>query len=286
MKPLKTIQQVLRRVPVFHKALRLVWRPSQRIHRHLYFDGPFRVEVEPGTAFRMINYGYEIENDLFWRGFAQGWEANALKVWREMVREADWIVDIGANTGLYALSAQAMRPAAKILAFEPSARVREKLVRNIALNGFSARALECAISDTTGTAEFFDFPGEHQYSASLEASSGGGVRIEVPVARLDDVLAAEGFERVDAIKLDVEKHEPAALRGMRRTLETHRPLLLVEILKHGMPPVEAALDGLGYAFWKIPEARMGRAYNYLVAPPEKLEAIRRRLPALADQPPA
>jgi len=276
---LKQIQQTLRKLPVFHRALRFVWSPPERVFRHLYFDGRFRVEVEPGVSFAMMSYGFEIENDLFWRGFGKGYEANALGVWREMVRTADFIADIGANTGLFALSAQALRPHARVIAFEPSARVFAKLLHNIELNGFPIVARECAISDRNGTAAFHDFPGEHQLSASLETSFGGQVRVEVPVVRLDDALPREGLPRIDAIKLDVEKHEPAALRGMRQTLDRWRPTLLVEILNDVLlQEIEAELGGLGYEFRRIIEPIKNEERNFLIAQPDRMAQIERIIP--------
>ena len=159
---LKGAQRALRRVPMIYKGLRRVWSPPEHIYRHLYFDGDFIVHVAPEIKFR-LHQGNQVENDLFWRGYGNGWEGNSLRVWGEMLRGADFIADIGANTGVFALAAQAIRPTAKVLAVEPSERVFAKLTRNIALNGFPIIAVASAASDQTGAATFYDFPGEHQY---------------------------------------------------------------------------------------------------------------------------
>ena len=59
--------------------------------------------------------------------------------------------------------------------------------------------------------------------------------------------------RVDLVKMDIELHEPTALRGMRRTLEQFRPTLLVEVLtEKAGEGVAAALDGLGYEAEPMP----------------------------------
>lgn len=218
----------------------------------------------------MEAHGEQIENDLFWRGYGGGWEGNSLKIWRDLARSANFIADVGANTGLYALAAQAINPSAKVIAVEPSSRVFRKLQRNIALNSFPIIASDNAASDKNGLATFFDHAGPHQYSSSLEKSMGGELATEVRVRRLDDLLADHGFERLDLLKLDVERHEPAALRGFRKTLERCRPTMLVEILDDKLKAeICNVLVGLDYDVSTIasdgPDPA-GDARNFLIRP--------------------
>jgi len=248
---LKAVQQATRRAPAIHKAIRAVWTPPERIYQHLYFDGTFSVEVECGAHFRLESHGEQAENELFWRGYGEGWEGRSLVAWRELAKAATVIVDVGANTGIFALAAKAVNPDAKVVAIEPARRVAEKLRRNVALNRWDIEIAECAASDFSGRATLYDHPGDHVYSASLETSMNGTIPIEVEVRRLDDML-----ERVDLVKMDVERHEPAALRGMRRLLETCRPTLLIEVLDdEAEAGIREALDGLVYAWDRINEDR-------------------------------
>jgi FkbM family methyltransferase len=223
---LKLAQQSLRRVPVVHKAIRRVWTPPQRIYQHLYFDGVFTLEVEPGTTFKLETYGSVVENDLFWTGYGNGWEGRSLRAWRELCKSASVIVDIGANSGVYALAAKALNPSARVVAIEPSKRPLAQLKRNIELNGFDIEVLEVAVSDHNGTATFYDyFESEgFNYTASLSGKFGGSNRVQVPVRRLDDLI-----DNADLIKIDVERHEPELLRGAKRLLESG-PTLLIEVL--------------------------------------------------------
>jgi hypothetical protein len=60
--------------------------------------------------------------------------------------------------------------------------------------------------------------------AARAADSGGGHFVQsVP---LDDLLA--WLPRLDLVKMDIEGHEPPALRGISRLLLKHRPGLVVE----------------------------------------------------------
>ncbi|HEX5184738.1 MAG TPA: FkbM family methyltransferase [Allosphingosinicella sp.] len=253
---LKSIQKALAVHPAPYKLIRSVWTPPKRIFRHLYFKGVFTVEVAPGACFRIESFGSKIENDLFWRGYGRGWEGTSLRVWRALAERSEFIADVGANTGVFALAAQALRPDARIVAVEPSHRVFEKLRRNIEINGFAIRPVEVAASDKAGIAKFYDLPTEHQYSASLEATmlGAGTVEVEVEVERLDHVFERCGFARLDLMKMDVERHEPAALRGMENMLRAHRPTMLIEVLDgEHLDGVKTVLDGLDYQFRAIAE---------------------------------
>jgi hypothetical protein len=85
-----------------------------------------------------------------------------------------------------------------------------------------------------------------------------GITIDVPVAPLDTLVAATPIPGSLVMKLDVEGHERAALDGARRTIELHRPLLLIEI----NPRTQAAsgsssaelmdyLVALGYKYFSV-----------------------------------
>ena len=68
--------------------------------------------------------------------------------------------------------------------------------------------------------------------------------IEVEAVRLDDFVAAHGVRRIDAIKIDIEGAELAALAGMRRLLGEVGPDLVVEANAH-------TCGGYGYSIHDI-----------------------------------
>lgn len=244
---LKRTQRLLGRSPTPYRFLRTIWTPSEGIYQHLHFTGEIEVPVARGMAFKMISYGNTVENDLFWRGYAKGWEAPSLALWRDLAARSKCIVDVGSNTGVYALAAQAVNRAAKVMAVEPSRLTFRCLKENIALNDFPIIAEEVAASDQNGPVKFYDFPGSHQYLASLEEGCLEAVPVEVEAVCLDTLFEKHGF-KVDLLKMDVEGHEPAALRGMKKTLEAHRPTLIIEILDDEADrAVKKELDGLGYS---------------------------------------
>lgn len=258
----KFLRNFAGRFPAIHHAIRAASVPPRRIYQHLSFIGPFTVKVEPGISLKMISDGNLVENELFWKGYAGSWEKDSLAHWRGLASDADYILDVGANTGIYALAASALRPSAKVLAVEPVPRIFAKLQRNIELNGFSTLAAAVAASDRNGTATLYDFADEHEYSASLEHGMGGTIETVVPTCTLDSLLDRFEFPRIDLMKIDVERHEPAALRGMRKFLESCRPTILIEILDDDCRRgVSEALFSLDYEWQQISDER-----NFLLTP--------------------
>lgn len=237
-------------------------RPPERVYRHLHFRGVIDVEPGPGARFRIHHWGNQVENDLFWSPFGRGWEGGSLRIWAALARNAEYIADVGANTGVYALSAAALSPRARVLAVEPVERIFQRLRRNVELNGYDIALDERAASSANGTAILHDTDGPHSYSASLEPEMLGSAatrKVGIRTARLDDILAAHGFPRLDLIKIDVERHEPEALAGMAETLKKDRPALLIEVLDGDIgAAIERHVDGLGYSFFHIDD-EAGRA---------------------------
>jgi len=269
-------------------VLRAATKLPKRVYRHLHFHGDFDVQVAPGARFRIRSYADQVENDLFWAGYAKNWERASLAVWRDLCRGAETVLDIGANTGVYALTASALNPGARVIAFEPVQRVCDRLRINAGLNGNRITVEHVAVSDQDGVATLHDTDSEHVYSASLHyrmLSSAYSRSYEVPTIRLDSYCTAHGIGRVDLVKIDVELHEPAVFRGFRRMLEESRPTVLVEVLdaKIGKAVAEQ-ISGLGYAIYEIHEigtengifaaATLGQAErNYLLCQPDTAKRL-------------
>lgn len=120
-------------------------------------------------------------------------------------------LDIGANAGIYSLTAAAALPAGgRVLSFEPNPTMLERLRTNIALNGFEdrVRVLPLALSDRAGEIEFTVSDSNLGESG---LAGGSGRRIRVPCDTLHQVLVREGVARVTGMKIDVEGLEDRIL---------------------------------------------------------------------------
>jgi FkbM family methyltransferase len=272
-------------------VIRRFWRVPERVYRHLHFTGTFRVDVGPQSSFLMRHYGYQIENELFWTGL-EGWERESLKLWRALCHDASVILDVGANTGMYALVARVENPRARILAFEMIDAIHERLLANVGLNRFDITCVRAAISDRRGTATYFQpiSAEAHSYGLGLGDTTGeaeAGRDVEVPTTTLSAVIEEHRLPTVDLVKLDIEGHEPEAMRGFGEYLARFKPTLLVEVLSQARADqLNALVRGLGYLSFDIdehrgvtPTSRIGPSSTYNVLLCSAVTARRLGLPA-------
>lgn len=224
-----------------------------------------RIDDIDGDLTMELDLAEHIARAIFWYG------AYAVSVRRLMDRllQPDWtVLDIGANIGELTLFAAKRLPQGRVHAFEPVPDRLAVLRANVAANRFdqvTVHPIALGESDAALTL-YLNRDVKHGVvnagSASLEPTGDAAAEaVEVPVRRADDVLAEAGVTRVDFIKMDIEGAEPYALRGLSRTLATHRPDIVFEInptaLARGgfdRESVLAPLRELGYRFACLDEA--------------------------------
>lgn len=127
-------------------------------------------------------------------------------------------IDIGANIGAYSLfvAARAGR-GARILAVEPQPEVFARLTYNIAQNPFgTVKAIACALADKAGELTLFLDPGNKGESSVRILRSSAAETVRVPATTLLALMQSEGYDRLDAIKLDVEGAEDLILEPFLR----------------------------------------------------------------------
>ncbi len=160
-------------------------------------------------------------------------EATERAFFRERLKAGDVFFDIGANLGLFTLTAaQRVGPSGRVFAFEPSAREAALLERNIAQNGFTnVTIVRGALSDREGEARFA--VATDGGTNSLAKTTHPEQIIEkwdtVPVTTLDAFVERHGVARVDMMKIDVEGGECDVLRGGQRLFQRDdAPVVLSE----------------------------------------------------------
>jgi FkbM family methyltransferase len=265
--------------------IKIFGKPPQRIYRHLYFKGNFKIKITDEASIKIRHYGYELENEIFWSGLGRGWEKESMKIWISLCRESRVIFDIGANTGIYALVASAVNREAKVFAFEPVKRVFDKLVANNNLNDFNIHCFEAAVSNYSGEAVIYDQPAEHVYTVTVNKNilPGEVFPVKIKTITLKDIISMEALSEIDLIKIDVETHEAEVLEGLGECLKKFQPSMLIEILNEEVAiNVGRLLSGMDYLYYNIDELSMPRKvsslsksdfYNFLVCKKQVAEKL-------------
>jgi FkbM family methyltransferase len=282
-KILKKILHILPFKKQVFSVIKFLFRPSESIYRHLYFKGVFRVKVDATHSFKIMHYGYQLENEVFWSGLNGNWEKHSMQIWIKLCRHASSIFDIGANTGIYSLVAQSINPKAAVYAFEPVGTVYQKMVANNTLNNFSINCYELALSDTDGRLSIFKVNAEHTYEATLNKRFDGFLpdakAMQVEVMTMKTFVEKNKITNIDLVKIDVETHEPEVMAGFGEYLAKFKPVILIELITdfvvEGVIP---AISGLDYLYFNIDEKKgihqvktleLSDSFNFLFCTREK-----------------
>ena len=130
-------------------------------------------------------------------------------------------IDVGGNVGVYAAVAEQFSEHVHV--FEPHPALAQRLRKSLRP---TSQVLQVALSDRAGEAVLW--APEALSRSSLERGANGALPVNpvtVSTARLDDF----DIPAVGLIKIDVEGHELAVLRGAQATITRDRPAILVEI---------------------------------------------------------
>lgn len=166
------------------------------------------------------------------------------------IKDGDVIFDVGSNIGLFTLFVNTMCKDTRIYAFEPNPEVHEVLRGNVSLYCKNVKLFNCGLSDEGKESEFTFFEGFsmlsglyadkdaekdvvksyiiNQQKTGLEGyneiiNSADELLKErfktktfnVQLKTLSDIFKMESIEKVDYLKINVEKAELDVLRGIK-----------------------------------------------------------------------
>lgn len=161
-------------------------------------------------------------------------------------------VDVGANVG-YMTSALAVRAGlgGRVIAYEPHPLLLTRLQPNVERWRHAGYAIDVrprAVSDR-GAQVFLDATAMFEANEGVARVADDVSRgIQVEAVRLDQEIRSE----ITILKVDVEGHEPAVLRGATQLLEQHRVAHIV-YEDHDPAPTEtsALLSRMGYSIFRL-----------------------------------
>jgi FkbM family methyltransferase len=202
-------------------------------------------------------------------------------------------VDIGANEGFYSVFASdRVGDRGRVVAFEPSQREADRLLRNLELNAVANAAVEVmGVADMDGEAILklceYGHEGQNTLGGFAHKVKQDGTQ-KVTLITLDTYFDDHPVDRIDLMKIDVEGAEERVLRGAFETLKRFRPVLLMEMNDRSLRfqgsscgDVANLINSLGYCIYsfdsatgKLVAATEGKYSDNVVAVPrEKSQQI-------------
>lgn len=219
-------------------------RESRRHHARLR-----KRNMPPLAAFNLDLIGQKVAID----GYFEHMELQCLeKHLLPKLRKRDICLDIGANIGNHSVFFAPFFE--EVIAFEPNPRTAKVLEANAMLRA-NITTVNMGISDRSAVLSA-SFSTHNVGAASISTRAQDDNSVEFQVDRLDDLLPTDQQTRISMIKIDVEGHEPEALRGARGILDASSPVVLIEVLKNdiidGTNAAKKLLVDYGYAhFYEI-----------------------------------
>lgn len=197
------------------------------------------------------------------------------------IRDGDCIVDAGSNIGLFTVFASRLARNLRIVSFEPNPAAYACLKANAEAWGSDVKCLPMGLSSENKTADMTFFEGfsllsgfyadeatEREvvktYALNQESESGNGGELASEIGKmledrfhaktetaqlrtLSSVMAEEGLERIDLLKVNVEKSELDVLQGISAADWAKIRQMVIEVdVKQNLEPITTLLEKQGY----------------------------------------
>ncbi|HEY6784717.1 MAG TPA: amino acid adenylation domain-containing protein, partial [Gemmatimonadales bacterium] len=197
------------------------------------------------------------------------------------ISDGDCIVDGGANIGLFTVFASRLARNLRLFSFEPNPAAFACLQANTEAWGSGVKCLPVGLSREDRTAELTFFEGlsllsgfyadpaterevvkNYVYNQQAEGLAGGDFAADVgavidnrmraktvtaQLRTLSSFIAEQGLDRIDLLKINVEKSELDLLRGLSPTDWPKVRQLVIEVdQQEDLEPITTLLEGQGF----------------------------------------
>ena len=232
------------------------------------------------------------------------------------IEDGDCIVDAGSNIGLFTVFASRLARNLRIFAFEPNPAVYACLKANAEAWGSGVKCLPMGLSREDKTAEMTFFEGfsllsgfyadeatEREvvktYALNQEAESSADGQLAADIGkmlderfhartqtaqlrRLSGVIAEQGIERIDLLKVNVEKSELDVLQGIGEADWAKIRQLVIEVdMKESLEPITSLLEKHGYEVLVEQDPLLRKTelcYVYAIRPSGRNRLVREQAP--------
>ncbi|HXW14920.1 MAG TPA: FkbM family methyltransferase [Terriglobia bacterium] len=187
-------------------------------------------------------------------GYVLFYEHEMLSAIQEILKPGDVFLDVGSNRGIFTIfAAKAVGPHGMVVACEPATSAFNLLQRNTEINHLNnVKLMKLALSDARSVRNLvIDDPTGLGLTSHLSDADGHSEKVRT--ADYDSLVAEAGLPVPRVVKMDIEGHEYAALKGMGKTLSSSACVaLFCEIHPYALTPgifardVEALIESFGF----------------------------------------
>lgn len=156
-------------------------------------------------------------------------EEDTTRAIRKLVKPGDVVMDIGANIGdLTVVMAQILDGSGKIYAFEPQREYLNILKKTSSINQINNLEIySIGLSDQTySKISYSDGITASLHWTQLTKPKSSQV---IKLTTLDQFVLKHHLNRLDFLKIDVDGHEPAILKGGLNSIKKFKPTILLEV---------------------------------------------------------
>lgn len=175
-----------------------------------------------------------IARKLYWFG-NEGHEGTEVRWWRFLCKHSGFVVEIGANIGVFTIQGALAAPNVRYIAVEPHPTSAMSLRENIRLNALqNVQVIEAAVVGKYAATEIeLMIPDSDQDPSPTGAFLRSGVeainRHATRIIKVATIGAREVVAEADLLKLDVEGSEHAILEALWGYLIRKKPCIVIEV---------------------------------------------------------
>ncbi len=194
-----------------------------------------------------------VEKNLFFLG---SYEPGTLEIMSRSAVQNGTFIDVGGHVGTMTVFMAIVGKAKKIMVFEPNPDSHKHLKHNIQLNNLEkvATTFTCGLGEKSAKADLFKNPNSSGMTQLTHSSTGS-----ISVEPLDEVLACHEpntIPQIRLIKIDVEGGELAVINGARKTIQSHRPDIVIEYAPNNVNlDLVDVLKSFGYDLFVLSNGR-------------------------------
>jgi FkbM family methyltransferase len=185
-----------------------------------FYGASAELVVKTAYGFKIVLDGGDLHltPEMVFEGCCEPAEENVL---RKILKGGDWMIDVGANVGPFALlAAQQVGPFGRVFAYEPNPRPMTLLARSVAINRMQDRVVRRPVA-VGASCDLAEVKGAAGAASAMEPAGGEDMALApgVQLVRLDDEFPVD--LPIKLLRINVKGSMACVLRGARRLVERH-----------------------------------------------------------------